>query len=106
MGGNDNEPVPETGDPPANLPGAPTLQEATQEGEVAVATPTAPVTVMEVGADRPEYVATEAGRRLDFVYGDHPHQNGKDVGKGSQFGKSLASGSASVIPSGSCCFLQ
>ena len=68
LGGHDNEPVPETGDPPANPP-APTLHEATQEGEGAVANPTATVTVMvmEDGADRPEY--------LDSVYGNHPHQN-------------------------------
>ena len=56
LGGNVNKPVPETGDPPANPPAAPAPQEATQEGEVAVANPTATVMVMEEGADRPQHV--------------------------------------------------
>ena len=42
---------------------------------MAVANPTATVMVMEDGADLPEHVSTEADRRLDSVYGDHPHQN-------------------------------
>ena len=69
MGGTDNEPVPETGDPPANLHPSPTPQEATKLREVAVANPIATVMVLEEGADRPEYVSTEADRRLDSVYG-------------------------------------
>lgn len=30
---------------------------------------------MEEGADLPGYIATQADRMLDAVYGDHPHQN-------------------------------
>ena len=33
--------------------------------------------VMEQQADMPDYVVTEADRRLDKVYGDHPHSNAR-----------------------------
>ena len=69
MGGNDNEPVPGTGDP----------SQPTQEGEVAVANQTATVMVMEECTN----VATWADRRLDSVSDDHPRQNdGRHLDRG------------------------
>jgi hypothetical protein len=60
---------------PENPPAAPAVVTAPQVAAQGEAEAVLVETVTEEGADSPEYVATEADRRLDSVYGDHPHQN-------------------------------